>query len=90
MFPDNSIVKTFTMFRDKLRNVINNGLAPYFKELLEEKVSQSCYYTVSFDETLCDITQKSEIDIVIQYWDNIDKKLKIRFCGVHIRTFHTY
>ena len=64
--------------------MINNGLAPYFKELLEEKVSLSYYYVVSFDESVCDITQKPEIDIIIRYLDNINKEVKIRVWGAHL------
>ena len=47
MVSGSCIIKTFSMCRDKLPYVINNGLAAYFKELLEEKVFQSCYYLLT-------------------------------------------
>ena len=80
MFPDSAIAKSFTLGRQKMAYVTSHGLAPYFKEILKDRVitSDSCF-VISFDESLNDVTQKSEMDLLIRYWDTVDQEVKVRF-----------
>ena len=50
------------------------------KEILKDRVmtSDSCF-VISFDESLNDVTQKSEMDSLIRYWDTVDQEVKVRF-----------
>ena len=76
---------------DKLLDVINKGFSSLFQRtLLQKKVSQPFYYAVTFDKSLCDITRKFEVNLIIRYLGNIDKKVKIRFCNKFPRTRCTY
>ena len=77
MFPDSKIAKSFHVARTKLHYVVSNGLALYFKQQLEGKVSGSYCFSISFNESLNNITHI--MDILIRYWDNVDMEVKVRF-----------
>ena len=49
--------------------IVNYGVAPYFKQLLDAKLKKAPLYTLSFDESLNEITQESEMVVMVQYWD---------------------
>ena len=72
MFPDSEIAKNMTLQKDKCKYVIKYGLAPYFEELLLKEISISPFYSLSFDESLNKHLQKSQMDILVRYW-NEDK-----------------
>ena len=42
---------------------ITHGLAPYFKSIFVKAIGRSDVYTHSFDESLNEVTQSSEIDL---------------------------
>ena len=79
MFPDNEIVKSFALGADKLRYLVTYGIAPYLCDLLKDNINNSDCYTVLFDESLNRISQTSQMDILLRYWDNIAKMVKVRF-----------
>ena len=79
MFPDSKIVESFALGADKLRYLIIYGIAPYFYDLLKDNNNNSDCYTVLFDESLNRISQTSQMDILLRYWDNIAKMVKVRF-----------
>ena len=79
MFPDSFIAKSFKMGPDKLRYAVNFGLAPYFKTVLEQQVKNSECISISFDESLNNVMQDSEMDIVVQYFDTSDNKVVVRY-----------
>ncbi|XP_047123731.1 uncharacterized protein LOC124806683 [Hydra vulgaris] len=78
MFPDSKIAEDFTMSTSKVSYIVNHGLAPYFKTLLKEEITKSDCYIVSFDESLNDITQTCQMDLLVRYWDGNDK-VKVRY-----------
>ena len=59
--------------------LITYGIARYFYDLLKDNVNNSDCYTVLFDESLNRISQTSQMDILLRYWDNIAKMVKVRF-----------
>ena len=69
MFPDSKIVESFALGADKLRYLITYGIAPYFYDLLKDNNNNSDCYTVLFDESLNRISQISQINILLRYWD---------------------
>ena len=73
MFPDSKIVESFALGADKLHYLITYSIAPYFYDLLKDKVNHSDRHTVLFDESLNRIPQTSQMDILLRYWDNITK-----------------
>ena len=48
MFPDSEIAKSFELGADKLKYVINFGLAPYFKDMLGELKTAKWTYLLDF------------------------------------------
>lgn len=79
MFPDSAIAKSFELGADKLKYVINFGIAPYFKDILDDILKKSNHYVISFDESLNDITQNCQMDILVRFFDEIDQKVKVRY-----------
>ena len=77
MFPDSNIASAFSMAPTKVLYVINHGLATHFKQILKDGITKSDCYVVSFDESLNDITQTCQMDILIRYWDSNDS-VKVR------------
>ena len=69
MFSDSDIAKQFSMGGTKSMYVINHGLAPFFKSQLTDDLEKSDIHVFSFDESLNDVTQTSEMDLYIRYWD---------------------
>ena len=79
MFPDSEIAKSFELVADKLKYVINFGLAPYFKDMLGEIWKKSEHYVISFDESLNDVTQNCQMDILVRFFDSITCNVKVRY-----------
>ena len=61
--------------------MINHGLAPYFKNQLEAALQKSEVYVYSFDKSLNLVTQTSEMDLYIRYWDKTENVVKVRYYG---------
>ena len=54
MFPECRTAKLLSLGADKLTYSCNYGLAPYFRQILTEKIQKSEIYVFSFDESLND------------------------------------
>merc|ERR1719427_704531 len=59
----------------KLSYICNFGIAPYAKNILIKKVQETSYYAFSFDESFNAQLQKTQMDIIVRFFD--DKKLKV-------------
>lgn len=70
MFPDSAIAKAMSIGYDKARYVILFGLAPYFKEQLLRLLNDMRFFSVSFDESLNKVTQHSQMDLHVRFWQN--------------------
>ena len=81
MCPDSQLAKDFKLGCLKLLYMVNYGIAPYFKELLDVKLKKSPLYTLSFDESLDEITQESEIVVMVHYWDEKENEVKVCYLG---------
>ena len=64
---------------DKLKNVVNYGIAPLFAEGLKHQVSESEWLAVCYDETLNKVIQESEMDLALRFWDNCTSKVQISY-----------
>ena len=65
---------------DKLYYYVTFELAPYFKSLLTDTIKKSDCHILSFDESLNDFTQTSEMDLLVRFFDNSTNTVIIRFC----------
>ena len=79
IFLDSKIAKLFSLRPDKLRYAFNYGLAPYFHQILMEKVQKSEIFVISFDESLNDSNQKRQMESIITFWDHSKQKAQVRF-----------
>ena len=52
-------------------------MAPYFKDVLEEMLKKSDLYVICFDESLNDVRQTCQMDVLIRYFDSVDRKVKM-------------
>ena len=52
--------------------IATHGITPHFKHLLKVILNKYEVMVYSFDESLNEITQRYEMDLVISYW-NIDE-----------------
>ena len=78
MFPEFGPTKLFQMSRSKSSMyVVNHGLAPYFKSVLKRNLHKAGYLGHWFDESLNDVTQTTEMDLHVRYWDPTEWKLDI-------------
>ena len=76
MFPDSQIAQKMWLETNKLKYMVNHGIAPYVKDILRvlrDDVKKSDWYVVSFDESMNDITQASEmgfhLSAIFEWWD---------------------
>lgn len=79
MCPSSPEANNFQMASTKLMYVVNHGIYPHLKELLDKEISSSRYITPMFDESMNDTLQKSEMDIHLRYWDDATQQVKVRF-----------
>ena len=59
--------------------MVNHGIAPYVKDILRDDVRKSDLYIVSFDESMNDIIQTSEMDICLRFWNDETNKVEDRY-----------
>ena len=59
--------------------MVNHGIAPYIKDILRYDVRKSDWYVVLFDESNNDITQTSEMDICLHFWNDETNKVEDRY-----------
>ena len=79
MFPDSTIAEKFCLQKDKCAYFINYGIAPHFCSLLMNDVKDSVFYPISFDECLNTVMQMGQMDLVINFWDNVVNKVWTRY-----------
>ena len=79
MLPDSKIAASVELHRNKLKYILNHGLASYFKNILTEDLVSADFLSVCFDECLNKTTQNCEMDWVLRYWDNLENKVQVRY-----------
>lgn len=79
MFKGSKIAELFTCGSTKCSYIINFGLAPYFRSLLEESIKESTYHVRCFDESHNKSVHKGQMDMHIRFWDNTSNTVKTRY-----------
>ena len=49
MFPDSEVTLRFTLGKTKCAYFMNYGIAPHFKNILTKAITESPFYSLSFD-----------------------------------------
>ena len=79
MFPVSQIAQKMRLELNKLKYMVNHGIAPCVKDILRDDVRKSDWYVVSFDESMNDITQTSEMDICLRFWNDETNNVEDRY-----------
>ena len=79
VFPDSQIAQSFSCGARKCAYLACFGIYPYFHEPLIEKICAVKYYTLSFHESLNQINQKKQMDMILRFWDNKSNKVAERY-----------
>ena len=53
---------------NEVEYIINHAAGPYLQEILKDLAGEIEWFVVSFDESLNEITQASEMDLCIRFW----------------------
>ena len=78
MFDDSQIAKSFQLSKTKYSYLVNFGIAPQFRQELADDTKQSPFISVSFDESLNDVLQKKQMNVIIRFWNAIAEKIEVR------------
>ena len=79
MFKDSKIAEKFTCGSTKCSYIINFGIAPYFRSLLQDALNNAPYYVCSFDECFNDVIKKGQMDMHTRFRDNSTNVVSTRF-----------
>ena len=79
MFPDSQIAQSFSCGATKCAYLMCFGFYPDFHELLIKKIHAIKYYSLSFDESLNQIHQKKQMDMIVRFWDSKSSKVAERY-----------
>ena len=83
MFPDSKVAKKIQLEPNKLKYVVNH-------EILKNKVIDTVWFVVSFDESLNEVTQTSKMDICLQFWNKENNSVEDRFWDSKFLGYTTY
>ena len=72
---------TFNLACTKSMYVINHGLAPFFKSMLNDSLQKPNIHVFGFDESLNEVTQTCEMDRYIRYWNDNSNTVNVRYYG---------
>ena len=90
MFTDSNIAKSITFGADKMRYVVNYGIAPVFKSILIDSVRKAKVFVTLFDEILIEQTQNCEMDMLIRYFDDTENMVKVRYLTLNFMGHSTH
>lgn len=79
MFKGSKIAELFSCGSTKCSYVINFGIAPYFRLLLEENIREAPYHVRCFDESHNKSVHKGQMDMHIRFWDQTSNTVKTRY-----------
>ena len=78
-FPDIKIAHSFSLPRTKYYYIYIYSLAPSFETILLIEIKKSPYFTTIFDESLDKKLERGQMDILIRFWGEDNKKVDIRY-----------
>ena len=70
MFPDSEVAKKFTCAHTKCGYGILFGIYPYCLKVLQDYISESPVYSISFDECYNHVLHFGQMDFQIRIWKN--------------------
>ncbi|GBM06008.1 hypothetical protein AVEN_49398-1 [Araneus ventricosus] len=79
MFPDSQIAQQMQLQRTKIGYSILYGISRYFKDDLLSKLTALKCYTVGFDKSLNHVSQRTQMDTNVRFWDFDKSEVCIRY-----------
>ena len=79
MFSDSIFAAKFSLQKDKCAYYLNYGIALHLRSILVDEIQKSEYYTASFDESLNSVIQMGQMDLVVNYWDDVQNRVCTRY-----------
>ena len=79
MCQTDTVSSKFQIGRTKLQYVISHGLFYHFKQMNLGEILKSPFMSVLYDKSLNESIHKSEIDTHVQYWNEDEKKVTVRY-----------
>ena len=79
IFDDSKLAEKFSVDKDKMAYICSHSLYPYFREGVEDKFSTADFFSVSYDELLNKVVQKTQMDVHARYVDPADGLAKTRY-----------
>ena len=79
MFSGSKIAHSFRSLSRKRNYILNFVLAPFFKTILLIKIKKRYYFTTNFDGSLNKKRQRGQMDFLIRFWDEDNKKVNTRY-----------
>ena len=79
MFPDSTIAEKIYLQKYKYAYSINYGIASNFCSILMNNVKDSQFFAVSFDKCLNTVIQIRQMDLNVNFWDNVVNNVCTRY-----------
>ena len=79
MFPDSEVASKHILDKTKCAYFMNYGIAPHFKNILTKAITESPFYSLSFDESLNAVIQSCQMDITIRDWDDVKNLVQTQY-----------
>lgn len=73
VYPTSPEAYDFKMGPIELMYVTNFGLYSYYKNLLIDDLTKTLFIVVTFDKSLNEALQESQIDFILTFWYNVAK-----------------
>ena len=82
IFPDSQIAKQVQLHRTKLGYVVNNGLAPYYKEKIISAIKDASHFVACFDESFNAVSNRKQLDVHIISFNKTTKIVEKNILGL--------
>ena len=79
MFEGDPIAQEFSMAKDKASYLIVFGIFPYCLVKLTQTIQSLPYFTIIFDESFNEVLNKSQLDIFVRYFCDVENQVKSRY-----------
>ena len=80
MFSNSNITSQFRLEKTKCAYMILYGIAPYVTDVLNDALQEVSVYSPSFDDpTYSRVLKKSQMDLLIRYWDERADMVSTRY-----------
>ena len=79
--PNSQIIKQVYLHRTKLEYIVNQGLAPYFKEKPISSVKEAAYFVFSFDESFNSESNKKLLDAHVNFFNDKSNHVERKYIG---------